>query len=89
VLTLILGVFFTYSAWPMSDGIPASSVRGITGEARMYGLLMTIFALILVGAAILKLKDLGSSKTCPYCQSSIHRQAVRCPRCQADLGAGE
>ena len=55
----------------------------------MYGLLMTIFALILVGAVILKVKDLAVSKACPYCRSSIARGAIKCPKCQSDLKSGQ
>jgi hypothetical protein len=53
----------------------------------MYGLLMIIFALILVAAVILKAKDLAVSTVCPYCRSSIARGAVKCPKCQSDLSA--
>ena len=55
----------------------------------MYVLLMLIFALILVSAAVLKAKDVASSKTCPYCRSSIPREALKCSKCQSDLGAGK
>lgn len=27
----------------------------------------------------------GDQRKCPYCQSSIHAQAIRCPKCQATL----
>jgi hypothetical protein len=27
----------------------------------------------------------GTGKRCPFCQSVIHRKAIRCPKCQADL----
>ncbi len=54
----------------------------------MYGLLMAIFVLILVGAAILKVRDLVFNAACPYCRSSIARGAVKCPKCQSDLTTG-
>lgn len=28
----------------------------------------------------------GSDRKCPHCQSRIHLQATRCPKCQAELG---
>jgi hypothetical protein len=49
---------------------------------------MFIFALVLIAAAMLGLKDLvtrGFQKTCPYCLKEVHRQATKCPYCRSDL----
>ena len=29
----------------------------------------------------------GTDRRCPYCKEHIHPEALRCPRCQADLGS--
>jgi uncharacterized paraquat-inducible protein A len=29
----------------------------------------------------------GSDRHCPYCKELVHPEALRCPRCQADIGS--
>ena len=29
-----------------------------------------------------------SGRQCPYCKSPIHKEAIRCPKCQIDLASG-
>lgn len=51
-----------------------------------YVLTMLAFAVILVGAAILRLRDAGRLKTCPHCREKVAKSATRCPHCQSAIG---
>lgn len=44
-------------------------------------LLMMIFALILISAVLLSLKDAATSKTCGACKSPVPRDATKCKHC--------
>ena len=59
-------------------GIVAAHRCGGSGAGFvLFGLLIGPFALILAHSA--------GGQICAQCQSSIHREATRCPRCQSDL----
>lgn len=44
-------------------------------------LLMMIFALILISAVLLSIKDAATSKTCAACKGSVPRDASKCRHC--------
>jgi hypothetical protein len=52
----------------------------------MYGLIMTLMALVLVSASVLWLIDQARSTICPYCRKQVSRGAVKCPYCQSVIG---
>lgn len=48
--------------------------------------LLTAFVIFLVIKGINKLhKPAPTTKTCPFCKSEIHIDAVKCPHCASDL----
>jgi hypothetical protein len=52
-------------------------------------LVMGLMILVVIGAGILWLVDLGRLTTCPYCRKRISREAIKCPYCQSDLRTGK
>lgn len=48
-------------------------------------LLIPIFVLILISAAVLWAVDQARYQTCPHCREKISRGATRCPKCQSNL----
>lgn len=45
-----------------------------------------IFGLVLVGAALLWMRDQASNKACTACRKRVDRKATKCPFCQSELG---
>ena len=75
-----------FALWPfcaLLAGVTAS-VRGGSGILwGLAGLCSFVFAPVVLLLAFL----FNKGKPCPYCRSSIHRLAVKCPKCQSDLTA--
>jgi hypothetical protein len=65
-------------------GIAGAIIRSGKGGSGFNGFLLGFF-LGPIGLIIAVFA--GSGRQCPFCKSSIHPEAVKCPRCQSDLTA--
>ncbi len=68
--------------WVMCAIIAAGigSNKGMAGSGFLLGLIFGPIGIIIV------LVSSGDKRVCPYCKEMVHKDAVRCPKCQKDLG---
>lgn len=68
--------FVLWLLFAIATGIVASRRGGSAGFWGFLGLVFGPFALLAAFTV---------GKACPACRSKIHKQAPRCPRCQAQV----
>jgi hypothetical protein len=69
--------------WILCGGVAAAMIAQNRGNSA--GLWFIVGALF--GPFGILFAFLSSGRTCPYCRSSIHPQATKCPKCQSSLTA--
>lgn len=79
-----------YSTYELAKEAGAATLNYGAFLTNIIDFLIIAFAIFLLIKQINRFKKPAAvaavTKTCPYCQSPVHLQAVKCPNCTSELG---